>query len=221
MGALVGLFLLAACGTAPQPLHHPASSRPDASSVATSPATPSPAFDVRVLATGAAPSPTGTMAFAVLANESATADGAVTVDIVLSALSSNGHEPVQVPAQISEIDAGSQQAVVTPISIPNGDEVASVTADISDLHAVATNPGQLHAGTPAYVADPISPTAAVKVSASASLNADVTVICWSSSGAVVGGGEKDVTVPAGGETVSVALALQDTPDHCTGYARPS
>jgi hypothetical protein len=158
------------------------------------------------------------MAFAVLENASA---AAVSVDVSLSALSSNGHVHVQAAVHLPEIDAGSQQAVVTPLTIPSGDEIASVTAVISDLQAVAVTPSQVHSGTPAYVADPISPTATVQVSASTSLNADVIVICWSSSDAIVGGGEKDVTVPAGIETLSVVLALQDTPDHCTSYVRPS
>jgi hypothetical protein len=212
-------LLVTGCGTSPATVHH--SENPHAGASA-NPSSFSPEENVKVVAAGAAPSPTGTVAFAVLESAPGIENQALSVDVNLSAISKNGFAPAHATVHVSEIGPGTEQAVTAPVSLPNGDEIASVSAAISGWHAVSITSSQVHAETPAFVADPIQPTATVKVSSAVSLAATVVVICWSPSNAILGGGEKDVTLVAGAATtLSITLALQDTPDHCTGYARPS
>jgi hypothetical protein len=160
------------------------------------------------------------MAFAVLENTAVVGAPVMAVDVQLAAISGNGFAPVHTAAHVAGIAAGTRQAVAVPVSIPSGDNIDHVTAAASSSQAAGAQPATINVGTPAYVLDPIQPTATVTLSSSSTITAIAVVICWSSANAILGGGEKEVSLAANAHTTaSVALALQDVPDHCTGYAR--
>lgn len=216
---------LTGCGSsaAPSPTPTASGSVSTGATVTTEAApTPSPTppiTGVTVVATGAAASATGTLAFVVVNNTTASATGAVQITVV--AKSSNGHAPVQGSAVIPNVGVGESQAAVVALTIPSGDSIGALTAT-SRTNGTAAYVNPLASTGARFVNDPINPTVSVSVIASSSVrSATIVAVCWKGTVVVGGGMKQGVAVASGGaQSISVPAALTAAPSSCTGYARP-
>jgi hypothetical protein len=213
--ASAAALFLAACGPS-QSSHHASTPSP---TIAVQSPSLGAAPTITVVAAGAAPSATGTVAFVVLRNPSAIDAATVKVTVTLS--SSNHFADVQGSRTLARIPRNSDAALSIPVQVPNGDILETTAAT-----AVAAGPVEgattttVSTGTPAFANDPIQPSAEVTLTSSADEVVDLTVICWSGSKQVFGGGEiHSLAVKASApEPARVPLSLVDDPDHCTAYA---
>jgi hypothetical protein len=184
----------------------------------TAASTPSTPGGPIVVATVAAPTPTGTVVFVVVANDS-TPRAPVTV--TASAASSNGKATITGRALIWTLPAGGTAAAMVKLSVPADDNIGAVTATVAGTAAANPAINPLSVAGASFVFDPIQPAVNVTVSATMPRAAVVLAVCYQ-GGTVIGGGVAQVATvrPGPPTTLSLAAALAQTPTSCTGYAYP-
>ena len=223
LGAVIAFALLlsacqqAAAPTAVQPTRSPVTTpRPTVTPVVPA-ATPAPALALDQV--GAAASPSGFMAFAVISNLSA--ETAFDVKIAITAVSGSGQSLARREASIARIAAGQRQAVAVPFpvgrtlpaqfsgSIANVRWVSDSSADVAEVSGAN------------FIQDARTPSVRVHVVNHGQGVARVFLIavCWDAAGHIRGGGSRTATVGADpqGHDVVVDVFIAAVPAHCDGY----
>ena len=208
LGLAIPLALLVGCDSAAAPgrsTSHPTpapTQTPFTPSASPSTAAGGPA----VVATVAAATPSGTVIFVVVTNDSTPRVG---VSVTVGATSSNGQATVTGTATISALAAGETEATMVRLTVPPNDTIGAVTSAASGTPAPAQVDPLTVAGA-VFVPDAIEPTLDITVSATEVVAAKVVAACYQGTTLIGGGVETTVTVQPGAHTtLRLAAALEE------------
>ncbi len=179
---------------------------------------PSPGH-ITVQQTAAAPSSSGTVAIALLQNGSAAASD-ITITFVGT---SQNHKPdVHATAHIGAMAAGEIQAVTADLSIPADDIIATITATATAVGSVPSD-GHLTATNPLFHGQQRLPsvTTTAHNPAASAVKAVIVAACFDALDHLIGGGDHAAMLAPGDTPLEFEVAVSDTPDHCSGFARPT
>jgi len=188
---------------------------PTATPVATAPAAPVLALDQ----VGAAASPSGFIAFAVINNP--TEQTALEVKVEITELDRRGQVVTQRGGSIARIGAGQREAVA--VAFPVGRALpAQFTGRIGDVRWIAANsPDIAQVASASFVQDARTPTVRVHLvnTGPSAARVILVVVCFDGDGSIRGGGTRTATVTPGadGHDVTVAVWIATVPTHCDGY----
>jgi hypothetical protein len=179
---------------------------PSASAVPSAPA---------VVASVAAATPSGTVVFVVVANDSTPR---VDVRVTAAANSSNGQAQVTGSATISALAAGETEAAMVRLTVPANDTIGTVTAAAGGTSTAGpVNPLTITGAV--FTPDAIEPMIDVTMSATQAVTAQVVAACYVGTTLIGGGVAATATVqPRTTKTVRLSAALSQTPTSCRGFA---
>jgi hypothetical protein len=219
--AITFALVLTACQQAASPPTVP----PTRLAVSTPSPTPTPvptAVPASALAldqVGAAASPSGYTAFAVISNP--TPQTALEVKVEIAELDGHGQVVMRRGGSISRIGAGQREAVA--IAFPVGRALpAQFSGRIGDVRWVSdSTPDMAQVASASFVQDARTPTVRIHVVNNGTAPASVILVavCWDGDGAIRGGGTRTATVGPGaeGHDVPVAVWIATVPTRCDGY----
>jgi hypothetical protein len=222
---IVAALLLSACEqaaapTTVQPTRLPVSTP---SPTATPVPTPTPAPALALDKVGAAASPSGFMAFAVVSNPSG--ETAFDVSITISAVSGSGQTLASRAARIPRIAAGQRQAVAVafPVGRTLPAQFSGSVANVRWSTDSAADVAQVAGAS--FIQDARTPSVRVHL-INQGQGADrvaVVAICWDAGGNIRGGGSRIVLVGPGaqGHDVTIQVSISTQPSSCDAYALTS
>jgi len=181
--------------------------------------TPTPAPALALDKVGAAASPSGFMAFAVVSNPSA--EFALDVKVAITAVDASGQSLARRDATIPRIAAGTRQAVA--VAFPVGRTLpASFSGSVVNVRWSADGaPDVAQVAGASFVQDARTPSVRVHL-VNQGHGADrvaVVAICWDAAGNIRGGGSLTVMIGPGaqGHDVTIHVALSTVPTSCDAY----
>jgi hypothetical protein len=220
---ILATLALAACQqatlpspTALQPTRPPATAPPPPPTPVPTP-TPAPALALDKV--GAAASPNGFTAFAVVSNP--TVQTALEVKVEIAELDGHGQVVMRRGGSISRIGAGQREAVA--IAFPMGRTLpAQFSGSIGGVRWVADSSADIaQVVSASFVQDARTPTVRIHVvnNGSGAARVILVAVCWDGDGAIRGGGTGTAMVGPGaeGHDVTVAVWIAAVPTRCDGY----
>jgi hypothetical protein len=185
--------------------------------------TPSPAATPKpVLAldkVGAAASPSGYLAFAVVSNPSG--ETAVEIKVRIDARDATGKVLMQRTGSISRIGAGAREAV--EVAFPVGRSLpGGFSGSITQVHWVTgSSPEVAEVASASFVQDARTPSVRVHVVNHRQRAAQIALVavCWDAAGNIRGGGTRTLMVgpEAQGHDVTIDVALSTVPVGCDAF----
>ena len=168
---------------------------------------------------GAAASPSGFTAFAVVNNP--TEQTALEVNVEITELDGRGQVVTRRGGSIARIGAGEREAVA--VAFPVGRALpAQFTGRIGDVRWIAaSSPDIAQVASASFVQDARTPTVRVHVvnNGPSAARLILVAVCFDGDGNIRGGGTRTATVSPGadGHDVTVAVWIATVPTHCDGY----
>ena len=218
---MLAAVVLAACQQAASP--PAASARPTRVAVSTpSPTpvpTPTPAPALALDKVGAAASPNGFTAFAVISNP--TPQTAIDVNVEIAELDASGQVVMRRGASIPRIGAGTREAVAA--AFPMGRTLpAQFSGSLGAVRWTSDSSADTaEVASASFVQDARTPSVQIHVVNHGQGPARVILIavCWDGVGNIRGGGSRtSVVAPGGGgHDVMVAVWITTVPARCDGY----
>jgi len=222
LGILAAL-VLAACQQATSP---PAESvKPVSSPVSTpKPAptpepTPTPAPRLALDNVGAAASPSGFTAFAVISNP--TAQTALSVHVEIAEVDTHGQVVMRRAGSIPRIGAGQKEAVA--LNFPMGRSLpGQFSGSIGEVRWISDSaPDIAQVVSAGFVQDARTPSVQVHVvnNGQASARMVLIAVCWDAAGNIRGGGSRTAMVGPGvaGHDLTITVWIATVPARCDGY----
>jgi hypothetical protein len=217
---IVAALVLSACQqavapTTVQPTRSPVSTpRP----TATPEPIPTPAPALALDKVGAAASPSGFLAFAVVSNPSA--ETALDVKIAITALGGSGQSLARRDASIARIAAGQRQAVAVafPVGRTLPAQFSGSVANVRWSSEAPTDVAQVAGAS--FIQDARTPSVRVNVlnHGQAAARLVLIAVCWDAAGNIRGGGSRTAMVAPGARDVTVDVFIAAEPARCDGYA---
>jgi hypothetical protein len=220
---MLAAVVLAACQQATSPPR--ASVKPIASPVSTpKPAptpepTPTPVTQLALDNVGAAASPSGFTAFAVISNP--TAQTALSVHVEIAELDTHGQVLMRRAGSIPRIGAGQKEAVA--LNFPMGRSLPNqFSGSIGEVRWISDSaPDIAQVLSAGFVQDARTPSVRVHVvnSGQASARVILIAVCWDAAGNIRGGGTRTAMVGPGdaGHDETIAVWIATVPTRCDGY----
>lgn len=215
-GLLLSACQQAAAPATMQPTKSPITT-PRATPTAVSTATPAPALALDKV--GAAASPSGFMAFAVISNPSG--QTAFDVKIAITAVSASGQLLASRVASIARIAAGQRQAVA--VAFPVGRTLpAQFSGSIANVRWVSDSTTEVaQVASANFIQDARTPSVRVHVvnHGQGAARVFLIAVCWDAAGNIRGGGSRTAMVgpDAQGHDVIVSVFIAAVPARCDGY----
>jgi hypothetical protein len=218
LGTLAAVWL-AGCQQAALPL--PTSVPPTRTAVTSPPPTATPAATANLTLdkVGAASSPSGYTAFAVVSNP--TAQTARDVKVEIAELNASGQVLMHRGGSIQRIGAGQREALA--VTFPVGRTLpAQFSGTIGDVRwSTDSSPEIAQVAGASFVQDARTPTVRVHVvnNGQGPARMILVAVCWDGAGNIRGGGTRTTTVAAGadGHDVTVDVWIVAVPTRCDGY----
>ncbi|HXN00266.1 MAG TPA: hypothetical protein VN973_00065 [Candidatus Dormibacteraeota bacterium] len=219
--AMLFAFALSACQQAASPTTVLPTTLPVSTpSPATTPVpTPPPAPALALDQVGAAASPSGFSAFAVVSNP--TAQTALEVTVEIAELDGRGQVVMRRGGTIPRIAAGQREAVA--VAFPVGRILpAQFSGRIGDVRWISeTSPEIAQVTGASFSQDARTPTVRIHVvnNGQGAARMILIAVCWDAAGNIRGGGSRTITVGPGAEglDVTVAVWIATVPTRCDGY----
>jgi hypothetical protein len=220
LGLAVALMLLTACETAPSSVARPSassSSKPRSTPTAVSTPTPVPALAIEKV--GAAASPSGYLAFAVINNPSG--QEAIDVKVEIAAVNGAGQAMTRRSATIPRIGPGQREAAA--LAFPVGPTLpARFTGKVTSVRWSAnTAEEDARVAGARFLQDARTPSVRVHLvnDGQRAVRMGVTAVCWDAAGNIRGGGTDTVAVgpDAKGHDATISVFISTVPTRCEAF----
>jgi hypothetical protein len=168
---------------------------------------------------GAASSPSGFTAFAVISNPSA--QTALSVQVEIAEVDAHGQVVMKRAGSIPRIGAGQREAVA--VNFPVGRSLpAQFSASIGGVRwSSDASPDIAQVANATFVQDARTPSVRVHVvnNGSAATRVILVAVCWDAAGNIRGGGTRTASIGPGvaGHDVTVPVWIATVPARCDGY----